>query len=278
MIFKIRHSLHLSYVSPAVLGPQTLRLRPREDGSQRVLDFHLVLDPAPSLSSACFDENGNVEIRAWFVGQTLGLKALAESTVETLRQNPFDFVLDGELGPLPWGRRLLEQHPALSPSLPEQEQPEAAALALALARESHGDALAFLMRLNRWLHEKLAYAKRLESGVQAPALTLHQGAGACRDLAVLFSAAARSQGLATRFVSGYAEGDPDKRLKDLHAWTEVFLPGAGWRGFDPSSGLACADRHIPLAASPEPPGAAVLSGRYGAAVAGSRLDAEVMFV
>lgn len=94
---------------------------------------------------------------------------------------------------------------------------------------------------------------------------------------MLFSAAVRSQGLATRFVSGYAEGDPDKRLKDLHAWTEVFLPGAGWRGFDPSSGLACADRHIPLEASPEPPGAAVLSGRYGTAVAGSRLDAEVMF-
>jgi transglutaminase-like putative cysteine protease len=84
--------------------------------------------------------------------------------------------------------------------------------------------------------------------------------------------------MAARFVSGYAEGDPEKRLKDLHAWAEVFLPGAGWRGFDPSSGLACGDRHITLAASPEPPGAAALQGRYGAAVAGSHLEAEVMFV
>ncbi|HXC63387.1 MAG TPA: transglutaminase family protein [bacterium] len=278
MIFKIRHALKLSYVTPAVLGPQSLRLRPREDGSQRVLDFHVELTPQPSLLSACLDEHGNVEARAWFIGDTPGLDVLAESTVETLRPNPFDFVLETDLGPLPWGRKVLEAHPALAPCLPEQDEPEAAALAQALAREGKGDPLAFVMRMNRWLHEKISYEKRPEGGAQAPAQTLHHGSGACRDLALLFCAAARAEGLAARFVSGYAEGDPERRLKDLHAWTEIFLPGAGWRGFDPSSGLACADRHITLSASPDPSGAAVLSGRYGAAVAGSRLEAEVMFV
>ena len=278
MIFKIRHTLKFRYTTPAVLGPQTLRLRPRDDGSQRVLDFHVVLAPEPSLQSTCLDEHGNVEMRAWFVGTTTGLDVLAECTVETLRQNPFDFVMDDDLGALPWGRRQVAARPALAACLPEGEQPEAAALAMALARESNGNALAFLMRLNRWLFEKLTYERRPEGAPQAPAETLHRGVGACRDRAVLFCAAARSQGLAARFVSGYAEGDPEKRLKDLHAWAEVFLPGAGWRGFDPSTGLACGDRHIPLAAAPEPAGAAALQGRYGAPVAGSRLDAEVMFV
>jgi transglutaminase-like putative cysteine protease len=278
MIFKVRHSLKFRYTTPAVLGPQTLRLRPREDGSQRVLDFHAQLTPEPSLLSTCLDEHGNVETRAWFVGMTGGLDVLAECTVETLRQNPFDFVMDEDLGALPWGRRLVDARPALAACVPGGEQPEAAALAMALARESNGNALAFLMRLNKWLSEKLTYEKRPEGAPQSPAETLHRGVGACRDRAVLFCAAARSQGLAARFVSGYAEGDPEKRLKDLHAWAEVFLPGAGWRGFDPSTGLACGDRHIPLAAAPDPLGAAPLLGRYGAAVAGSRLDAEVMFV
>jgi transglutaminase-like putative cysteine protease len=278
MIFHVRHRLKFSYTTPAVLGPQTLRLRPREDGSQRVLDFHVVLTPEPSLLSTCLDEHGNVETRAWFVGATAGLDVLAECTVETLRQNPFDFVMDDDLGALPWGRRMAEARPGLAPCLPALDQPEAASLGAALAREGNGNALAFLMRLNKWLFEKLAYERRPDGAPQAPAETLHRGIGACRDRAVLFCAAARSQGMAARFVSGYAEGDPEKRLKDLHAWAEVFLPGAGWRGFDPSSGLACGDRHITLAASPEPPGAAALQGRYGAAVAGSHLEAEVMFV
>jgi transglutaminase-like putative cysteine protease len=278
MIFKVRHQLKFRYATPAVLGPQTLRLRPREDGSQRVLDFHVELTPEPSLLSTCLDEHGNVETRAWFVGATVGLDVQAECTVETLRQNPFDFVMDEDLGSLPWGRRAIEARPGLWACLPEDGQPEAAGLALALARESNGNALAFLMRLNRWLYEKLAYERRPEGAPQAPAETLQRGAGACRDRAVLFCAAARAQGLPARFVSGYAEGDPEKRMKDLHAWAEVFLPGAGWRGFDPSSGLACGDRHITLAASPEPHGSAALQGRYGATVAGSSLQAEVMFV
>ena len=277
MLFKIRHRLAFTYVSPALLGPQSLRLRPREDGSQRVLDYHITVTPAPSLLSPCLDEHGNIETRAWFLGSASSLEIVAESTVETLRPNPFDFILEADW-PLPWGERLATERPGLAPCLTGPLEPEAAALAKVLASEAGHDPLAFLLRLNGWLNQKLTYEVRLEGAPQTPAETLHRGRGACRDLAVLFCAAARSQGLPARFVSGYHEGDPDIRAKELHAWAEVFLPGGGWRGFDPSSGLVCADRHVALAASPDPGGAAAIQGRFGAAVAGSRLEAKVEFL
>jgi transglutaminase-like putative cysteine protease len=156
--------------------------------------------------------------------------------------------------------------------------PEAVRLAEALRTEGGNDTLSFLLRLNRWLNEKIAYEIRPEGAPLAPAETLRLGRGACRDLAVLFCAAARAVGMPARFVSGYHEGDPDLRTKELHAWTEVFLPGTGWRGFDPSTGLACGDRHIVLACSPDPAGAAPLSGRFGSATADSTLKAEVLFL
>jgi transglutaminase-like putative cysteine protease len=278
MIFKIRHSLRYTYAADAVLGPQAVRLRPREDGSQRLLDHVLKIGPQPSLRSACLDENGNVSEHAWFLGSTLTLELLAESTVETLRQNPFDFVIDAEFSGLPWDRRLERAHPGAAPALLALPEPEAAALAVSLRTEGGNDALSFLLRLNRWINEKIAYEVRAEGPPQKASETLSRGRGACRDLAVLFCAAARGVGMPARFVSGYHEGDPGLRTKELHAWTEVFLPGAGWRGFDPSTGLACGDRHIVLACSPDPAEAAPLSGRFGSATAKSKLEAEVLFL
>lgn len=278
MLFKIRHRLTFDYAAPATLSPQSLRLRPREDGAQRLLDFALELSPVPSLLSYNLDENGNVEARACFLGQTRQLKLQVESSVETLRVNPFDYVLDPGLGALPWGPQLADKHRGLAPSLQQDAQPEAAALAKALAKEAGQDPVAFLLRLNQWLNHKLTYELRPQGEPQSPAETLHRGRGACRDLSVLFVACCRSVGIPARFVSGYHEGDPEQRYKELHAWAEAWLPGAGWRGFDPSVGLACADRHITLAAAPDPAGAAASSGRFGASVAGSTLSAEVMFV
>jgi transglutaminase-like putative cysteine protease len=275
MLFKTRHQLNYSYAAPAVLGPQTLRLRPREDASQRLLDFDLQISPLPS---SLLDENGNVEARACFLGAATELRIQVECAVETLRVNPFDYVLDGRYGPLPWGLRLAEERRSLGPCLQGAPAPEALALAQGLAKEAGQDPVAFLLRLNQWLGQELSYELRPDGEAQDPAQTLQRGRGACRDLAVLFVAACRAVGIPARFVSGYHEGDPEARAKDLHAWAEAWLPGAGWRGFDPSIGLAVADRHIVLAAAPDPAGAAALSGGYGAAVAGARLSAEVMFL
>lgn len=108
-----------------------------------------------------------------------------------------------------------------------------------------------------------------------PAVTLKRGQGACRDLTVLFMEACRSVGLSARFVSGYAEGLSTRDDGELHAWAEIYLPGAGWRGFDPTLGLAVADRHVAIAASPIPVGAAPVSGSFRADSATAGLSYEV---
>lgn len=109
---------------------------------------------------------------------------------------------------------------------------------------------------------RLATVARAEPGVLPPDVVLSQGAGACRDLSVLFLAACRHVGLPARFVSGYHEGPPERGERELHAWAETYLPGGGWRGFDPSLGLAVADRHVAVAAAPDPRGAAPVAGTF----------------
>ena len=99
--------------------------------------------------------------------------------------------------------------------------------------------------------------------------------GACRDVSVLFNDACRSLGLPARFVSGYFEGDPDNPENDLHAWSEVYLPGAGWRGFDPTHGLAVAARHVALIAGIEPDQAAPLTGSFRGTEATSEIEFDV---
>ena len=178
---------------------------------------------------------------------------------------------------LPWEDRLAKARPTLAPYLPAIKDSSLRGFAEGIRRDGGGEILPFLLRLNKWLHERLTRETRLEGPPRSPAETILLGRGACRDLAVAFMALARSQGIPSRFVTGYHEGDPANPRKELHAWAEVFLPGGGWRGFDPSLGLAVADRHIALAAAPESPETAVVSGAFTAAKPGSQLETEVLF-
>ncbi len=278
MILKVRHTLDYRYTAPATLGPQTIRLRPRSDGSQRLLDFSLTLEPEPSLRSACLDADGNVAEQAWFLGDSARFRVATESTVETLRRNPFDFVVDPAFARLPWGDRAAAAHPSSSTALAGAVEPNVRELSEEVARDCGGEALAFLMRLNRRIHGLLDYEPRPSGPPRPSGETLALGRGACRDFAVLFCAAARVHGIPARFVSGYHFGGPDRRARELHAWAEAFLPGAGWRGFDPSLGLACAEEHVALAAAPDPAFAAPLSGCFGPRGIESALEAEVIFL
>lgn len=278
MHYHFKHRLRFIYASPATLEAQTLRLRPREDGSQRVFTHHLAVKPDPSMLSRALDEYGNVETRAWFFGETPELEVEAESTVETIRVNPFDFLIDGAWMDLSWDNRLLAARPALAPYLRRERGRALLELSEKLKVEAGGQVLPFLLRLNRFLNENITYEIRPEGDPRSAEETLSLGRGACRDLTVLFMALARSQGIPARYVSGYHEGDPLKPNKELHAWAEVFLPGGGWRGFDPSVGLAVADHHIALAAGPDPPDAAALSGVFTSAKPGSKMETEVVFI
>jgi len=138
--------------------------------------------------------------------------------------------------------------------------PVATQLAEEICHCVHGNPIDFLHELNQRIYNTCQYDVRPDGEPRSPSITWTKREGSCRDFAVLFAAACRTVGLAARFVSGYQEGDPDTTERDLHAWVEVYLPGAGWRGYDPTHGLAVADGHISVAAS-------VLS-RYAAPIEG----------
>ena len=117
---------------------------------------------------------------------------------------------------------------------------------------SHGNTLDFLFALNQRIYQDCEYSTRDEGNPFPPGITWRKKIGTCRDYAVLFMEVCRAVGIAARFVSGYQEGDQEQQSRDLHAWVEAYLPGAGWRGYDPTLGIVVSDRHIPLAASAIP--------------------------
>jgi transglutaminase-like putative cysteine protease len=147
----------------------------------------------------------------------------------------------------------------------------AAELSLSVSR----DTLSFLDRLNRQLFAEVTQTHRDTGAPQSPAFTLQSRRGACRDLAVLFVDCCRAEGVAARFASGYQKGHQRSERRHLHAWPEVYLPGAGWRGFDPTHGEAVADTHVTIAAAAHSRDTLPVSGNFRGAGASSTLDYSV---
>ncbi len=266
MRFQIRHSLTYRYERPVFLEPMTVRLSPRRDVSQRLISHQLkVLAPA---SGACevVEADGNDAWVLWFDDQRDQLELAVAMEVETLRHNPFDWILTGagqQCLPVQYSEA---ERLSLGPCLAAAHPPIAAVVsdwAASLAREVEGDSLAFLMKLADTIHRDFHHIGRLEGDPMTAAETLDNRQGACRDTAMLYLEACRSQGLAARFVSGYSMHHPPEVTEhELHAWAEVYLSGGGWRGYDPSLGLAVADGHLVLAAAPDHRLAAAVSGSY----------------
>lgn len=264
MRYHIVHSTTYTYDQPVSLQPHVLRLRPRCDGCQELHSFSLDVVPAAKIYQV-IDLEGSSVVRLWFQEPTDQLSFKVVSEVETYRTNPFDFLLE------PWATTLPIDYPA---SLLSDLQPyfhrygstsSLDSVVAQLATEVHqavaGQTVAFLGELNQRIYQTCQHTIR-ETGEPFPAaLTWNQKLGSCRDLSVLFMEACRALGLAARFVSGYQEGDQNQE-RDLHAWVEVYLPGAGWRGYDPTNGIAVADRHITLVASALPRNAAPISGNF----------------
>ncbi len=144
-------------------------------------------------------------------------------------------------------------------------------LAEQLREASRGEVVPFLARLCEAICQRFKVVHREQGTPWPPATTIEQRQGACRDLAVLWIDICRSVGLAARFVSGYQQGDVDQDKRFMHAWAEVYLPGAGWRGFDPTNGLAVTDRHITVAAAADPQHAAPVTATYR----GNNVEAEL---
>lgn len=256
MKYDISHTIEYSYEQPVTLQPHVIRLRPRSDSVQVLQEFELTIAPVPKQQSQIIDLDGNSIIKVWFDREsTQSLMIRARSQVETYRANPFEYLLE------PWATRLPIDYPAslfvqLQPYLKGQRpgfadaiDPVAVQLAQEIWFDVDGDSSRFLTRLNEHIHTRCQYRIRETGEPLPPGLTWVQKSGSCRDFAVLFVEACRAIGLAARFVSGYQEGDPDNPERHLHAWAEVYLPGGGWRGYDPTQNLAVSDRHIVLVAS-----------------------------
>ena len=265
MLFQIRHELHYRYGRAVFLEPHTLRLTPRQDSTQRLVQHSVELLGAPAGGSASVLEPGGGDATVfWFTALRQTLDFTSTAVVETLRANPFNWIITD-----PQAQRLpVSYEPAMAEALAPylgsaEEHPSVQQWAESLAQEVGHSTTDFLTHLAARIHHTFHHQARMDGDPMTAAETLELRQGACRDTAMLYVEACRSLGLAARFVSGYSmHHPPEVSEHELHAWAEVWLPGGGWRSFDPSLGLAVADGHVALSAARDHRLAAAVSGHY----------------
>jgi transglutaminase-like putative cysteine protease len=262
--YHINHTTTYTYPHPVILGPHVIRLRPRCDGWQRLHNFALHVDPTPIGISQIIDFDGNSIVKLWFEGITETLKITTTAQVETFQTNPFDYILE------PWAIELPLDYPTLlSLQLQPYQKfyspvpdPSIIELAQDIASKVEYKTTAFLGKLNQHLYKICKQIFRDFGNPWMPGITLKLQRGSSRDLTVLFMDVCRAMGLAARFVSGYKEGDADPENRRLQTWAEVYLPGAGWRGYDPTQGLAVSDTYVAVTASAVPAYTVPISGNF----------------
>jgi transglutaminase-like putative cysteine protease len=271
MKISVTHSTVYRYDFPVYLEPQIFRLRPRTNSAQRLLAFDIQISPTPAGTTECLDQDGNLALNAWFSSATNELSVVATFTVEMLRPNPFDYVIVGESLNLPlWYREPLCA--ALTPYRNDTHVAESVKqYAKSIAAGAQWNTLSFLMALTLQIFKTFHQVNRPYGAPWTSDQTLATGEGSCRDLAVLFCDVCRVMGVAARFVSGFECASAGLPNADLHAWAEVYLPGIGWRGYDPARGLAVANGHVAVAAGFDHDLASPVAGWYSG---GSRSHME----
>ncbi len=276
MLYKIEHVTQYSFSKKVFLEPHTIRLRPRSDSAQTVQKFEIDVTPEPKGRTNLVDIGGD-SMSLWFEELTDSLTIISRSEVETHRSNPYDFLLSSDrvhLLPMEYhgpDESVLE--PYRMPSSGFGDKFEGFVTKILL--ESKNSTLDFLSVLTSYINQNFEHEVREEGLSHEPGETLSQMKGSCRDFVVLFAEVCRSMGIASRFVSGYTVGDPENSENYLHAWAEVYLPGGGWRGYDPTLGLAVADRHIALTSGATPMQAAPVSGSFRGTDAEAKMEYQI---
>ncbi|MBN8511125.1 MAG: transglutaminase family protein, partial [Burkholderiales bacterium] len=267
----LNHVTRYRYDRRVGLSPQVVRLRPAPHCRTPILSYSLRIEPAGHFVNWQQDPFANHLARLVFPDKTTEFEVTVDLVAEMAVYNPFDFFLEPAAESYPF-RYEPELAHDLAPYLAKGPlTPKFQALLDGIPRDEKRT-IDFLVALNQRLQQDIGYEIRMEPGVQTPELTLTRRSGSCRDTGWLLVQLLRHLGLAARFVSGYLiQLKPDVKsldgpsgsevdFTDLHAWCEVYLPGAGWIGLDPTSGLLAGEGHIPVACTPEPSTAAPVSG------------------
>lgn len=263
--YKIIHQTQYAFSGLVQLQPHTLRLRPREGHELRIESSALQIDPKATLRWRR-DVEGNSVASASFTGDTDHLNINSEIVIQQYDQAPLDFVVADYAVDYPF-RYLPEDQISLTPymsMLPAgSPQPLLDWLACLWQPTEKIQTFTLLMRLNTAIFEGFSYQRREEEGVQSAEQTIGMNAGSCRDFACLFMAACQELGLAARFVSGYLHSPgAETQAGSTHAWAEVFIPGAGWKGFDPTNGTIVGAEHIAVAVARLPESIPPIAGSF----------------
>ncbi|GLR16957.1 transglutaminase family protein [Portibacter lacus] len=268
----IRHNTKYTYDRPIKVWPQIIRLRPAAHSRTKISGYSLNIKPEGHFINWMQDPFGNYQARVVFPEKISSLEINVEVLAELVSVNPFDFFVEESAETFPFDYDDITKQ-ELRPYL---EITESEPLLLALFEQCQkykGQSIVdFLVSLNMHIYNLLDYTVRMEPGVQSAEETLRKKLGSCRDFAWLFVMLARHFGLAARFVSGYlvqlkadeksvtGPSGPEEDFTDLHAWVEIFIPGAGWIGLDATSGLFAGEGHIPLACTPHYSSASPITG------------------
>src|SRR2546423_30929 len=267
----LHHVTRYVYERPVALGPQLIRLRPAPHGRTRIPSYSLKVVPAAHHAHWQHDPHGNWVARYTFPEKTSEFSVTVDLTADLAGINPFDFFVEPWAATFPFA---LPDDLARELAAYLETEPAGARLRALLADVPRGSigTVQFLVDLNARVQRAVRYIVREEPGTRAPDETLEAGEGSCRDSAWLLVQALRHVSLPARFVSGYliqlkpdiapldGPAGPLQDGADFHAWAEVFIPGAGWIGLDPTSGLLTGEGHIPLAATPHFRSAAPITG------------------
>jgi uncharacterized protein (DUF2126 family)/transglutaminase-like putative cysteine protease len=267
----LHHRTKYKYDRSVSLGPQVIRLRPAPHSRTRILSYSLRVRPDKHFLNWQQDPQSNYLARVVFPEKTREFDVEVDLVAEMSVLNPFDFFLEPGAEKFPFKYDVRLEHELAPFQLKNESTPLFRSYLDALPNGTPRT-IDFLVAVNQKVWKDTRYLIRMEPGVQTPEETLKKHSGSCRDSAWLLCQLLRHKGLATRFVSGYliqltadvksldGPSGPEKDFTDLHAWCEVYLPGAGWIGLDPTSGLLAGEGHIPLAAAPDPSSAAPITG------------------
>jgi len=261
----ISHNTIYSYNKPVALSPHFLRLIPAAHSKTKITNYSLKILPVTNIIHRLEDPFGNSAARVDFQGLVTKLDICVEMNAEIELVNPFDFFVDEYAVNFPF-KYSDRYEKFLLPYLETRDGDAILSKWVQQIDKSTNNTISFIAMINTQLYNDIAYNVRLQPGVQTPGESLERKTGSCRDTAWLLVQIFRSLKMAARFVSGYLVQLADVDTVDtvdtvgLHAWAEVYIPGAGWIGLDPSSGLFAAKGYIPLACTPDFEDAAVITG------------------